>query len=104
MEFPAAKALQDLSVLVAEIGLGALVQPGEPNYALLIGATRTIQSLLDAFMSGELNHFPESGSTTAEPPPISNLDQWLPWTNTDFWDFETDFWRNLADHPTLDLL
>ena len=28
-------------------------------------------------------------------------EDWAPWANQDSWDFEFDFWLNLAEHPNL---
>ena len=81
--------------------MGALVQTGEPNYALLSGATRTIQSLLDLFLSGEMNKPSGSRSNATQLDAVVSDEEWMPWANSEFWDFEADFWRNLADHPTL---
>lgn len=91
-----ARLVQDLSVLVAQIQTGALIKPGEPNFALFTRATQTIQSILDSLMSWRV------------PPnsvlPNNSLAQTI--EHADFgtfdpWEFEEGFWANLAEHPTL---
>ncbi|KAH6664578.1 hypothetical protein B0J14DRAFT_630429 [Halenospora varia] len=97
------KILQDLSVLVAEVGTGAVIQAGQPNFAIFTRAIRTIQSLLNILMGGDLtSRFPDSE------PEIPNqylncnsIQAWDPWINSDPWDFEIEFWANLAEHPSL---
>ncbi|VUC28933.1 unnamed protein product [Clonostachys rosea] len=94
-----ARYIQDLSVLVAALKVGAIVRAGEANFALFSRATRTMQSLLDSLTEGvppetQQTHGDESNSfnPTHEPNLFANLN---------VWDFEMDFWANLADHPTL---
>ncbi|KAF4951624.1 hypothetical protein FSARC_12867 [Fusarium sarcochroum] len=92
------KMVQDLSVLVAEIRTGAVIQDGEPNFALFMRATQTIQSLLDSLIVWR--------SSTMEPEPQQSIssvltDGWGPGNNLDPWEFEIGFWANLAEHPTL---
>ncbi|KAH7155805.1 hypothetical protein B0J13DRAFT_593801 [Dactylonectria estremocensis] len=97
--FSRCRLVQDLSVLVAEIRTGAVIQAGEPNFALFTRATSTIQSLLDSIMTW--------GQPRAEPlstqvdPSTAYIDRWDPCINFDPWEFEIDFWANLAEHPTL---
>lgn len=58
-----------------------------------------MQSLLDSLMT-----WVPSGSETLDLPAQSSTDGshiWEPYINMDTWDFEIDFWANLADHPTL---
>ncbi|KAH8891240.1 hypothetical protein GQ53DRAFT_841627 [Thozetella sp. PMI_491] len=91
------KMLRDLNVLVAEVQMGGIVLRGDPNYALLSSATLTIQNVL--------------GVVADQSRTESNLSQhmvgtssdagWDPWMNGEIWEFEQDFWRNLADHPSL---
>ncbi|KFY41746.1 hypothetical protein V495_04814 [Pseudogymnoascus sp. VKM F-4514 (FW-929)] len=99
------KMLQDLSVLVAEVRTGAFIQAGEPNFALFTRATQTIQILLNILMGGELApRIPEAEPTPLSPqnlPPDQPIDDWDPWINNDPWEFEIDFWANLAEHPSL---
>lgn len=92
--------IQDLSVLVAEITIGAWIQPGEPNYALFAQATRTIQSLLDSLTAAK-----EQTSKTSDSQQLINSDgadtTWDPYINSQSWELEMDFWASLAEHPTL---
>lgn len=84
------RTLQDLSVFVAEVQIGTIVRPGDPNYALLSKATRTIQRFLD--------------STHSDPVPVESVgqgDEWAALLSQDLWDFEAGFWQSLADHPSL---
>ncbi|OJD40320.1 zn-c6 fungal-type dna-binding domain [Diplodia corticola] len=92
------KMVQDLSVLVAEIRTGVLIQAGEPNFALFTQATRTIQSLLDSLMvwrspPGPLYPQPDASAEF--------LEDWNTGIDFDPWEFEQDFWAGLAGHPTL---
>lgn len=92
--------IQDLSVLVAEITIGAWIEPGEPNYALFSQATRTIQSLLDSLTAAKEQTLKGSDSK-----PLINPDAadstWDPYINSQSWELEMDFWASLAEHPTL---
>jgi hypothetical protein len=105
--FLRSKVLQDLSVLAAEIRIGAVIQAGEPNFALFTRATRTIQSLLDTLMASEFPARLPSRLPEAEPilPQqhlnFDLLEDWDPWINADPWEFESDFWTTLAEHPSL---
>lgn len=95
--------LQNLTVLVNEINLGAVVATGDPNHELCMRATQTIQSLLDTAMAAQpLGGYSEPG------PPLTDqslntglMGDWTPWINAEPWDFELDFWTNLAEHPLL---
>lgn len=95
--------IQDLSVLVAQVDTGVLIDSSDPNYALLSAATRTIQAILNNTLSG---NFPP---TTIQQQSGFNFDaiaagddaNWLPWSNNYNWDFELDFWNNLVEHPNL---
>ena len=88
--------IQDLSVLVAEVTTGAWIQAGEPNFALFTRATRTIRSLLDSVLAAK--------PRTSEMPQDAGqglIEGWDPCANSQLWEFEMDFWANLAEHPTL---
>ncbi|KAJ0116896.1 hypothetical protein J7T55_003310 [Diaporthe amygdali] len=89
------KMIQDLSVLVAEIKTGAWIQAGEPNFALFTRATRTIQALLDSLLAAR----PVTAATQTSRNEQAEI--WEPYTNHQVWDFEMEFWSNLAEHPTL---
>lgn len=91
------KILQDLSVFVAEVQIGTIVRPGDPNYALLSKATQTIQRFLDSFHS-------DSGQAPTDPGSHeegAGNDDWAALLSQDLWDFEAGFWQSLADHPAL---
>ncbi|RKK91727.1 hypothetical protein BFJ68_g16112 [Fusarium oxysporum] len=82
-----AKLVQDLSVLVAELKVGAIVRAGEPNYALFSRATRTMQSLLDSLTTWVPS---ESHQQTPDPNSIDLANGWDPnrfsiseWTEED---------------------
>ncbi|KZF19088.1 hypothetical protein L228DRAFT_257174 [Xylona heveae TC161] len=83
------RVLQNLSVLVAEIQIGTLIKPGEPNYALFSKATHTIQKFLDSVHS----------TLAKETTPLNyGNDDWTTYLTQDF---EVGFWQNLAEHPSL---
>ncbi|KAJ4135275.1 hypothetical protein NW768_004897 [Fusarium equiseti] len=91
-----AKFIEDLSILVAKLKVGAIVRAGEANFALFSRATRTMQSLLNSLAGGasqqtELQEV-NNGNLTSELQLFANVEPW---------DFELDFWANLADHPVL---
>ena len=86
------KALQDLSVFVAEVQIGTIVKPGDPNYALLSKATATIQRFLDSF---------HSDGVQAPGAADEGNEDWATFLSQDLWDFEAGFWQSLADHPSL---
>lgn len=92
--------IQSLCVLVAEVRSGAIISPENPKFELFTRATRTISSILDS-------------SLTLAPPvrvSMANLQDnasfdistnWNPDISFEPWDFEADFWENLATHPTI---
>jgi len=112
------KVIQDLSVLVAKVDTGALITVENPNYALLTEATRTVKTLLDR-LSISVVTTQNNAAGTAErevivnpeslpPPPSPSLslprtmqDEWMPWLQQNTWDFELDFWNDLAEHAIL---
>jgi hypothetical protein len=77
-------------VFVAEIVVGTIIRPGDPNYALLFKATQTIQRFLDSVHSEVTLH--------------RGNEDWAAFLSQDSWDFEFAFWENLADHHSLDYL
>ncbi|KPM45974.1 hypothetical protein AK830_g722 [Neonectria ditissima] len=97
--FSRSRLVQDLSVLVAEIRTGAMIQAGEPNFALFTRATSTIQSLLDSLMTWGQSRTDTLNSQVDTS--TQYMDRWDPCINFDPWEFEIDFWANLAEHPTL---
>ncbi|CAH0005360.1 unnamed protein product [Clonostachys byssicola] len=92
------KLVQDLSVLAAEITVGAWIQPGDPNFALFTRATKTIQSLLDSLISWQTNPAPAQSEQPMNENFMGDLD---PSFNFQSWEFEMNFWTDLAEHPTL---
>ncbi|KAF7596861.1 hypothetical protein BBP40_011906 [Aspergillus hancockii] len=84
------RAVQDLTVFVAEIEAGAFIKKGDPAYPLLSKATQTIRRFLD--------------SVHCEVIPHRVNESWTGFLSQDLWDFEFAFWENLADHPSLDSL
>lgn len=98
------KAIQDLSILVGEIEIGALIHFEDPNYALLAEAARTIKSILGLTLSGvgtndSANRSELTGSSLV--PTAPPCEDFVLGTNYDLLDFELDFWMNLAEHPAL---
>ncbi|CZT18118.1 uncharacterized protein RCC_03958 [Ramularia collo-cygni] len=98
--FSVPQAMQDLSVIVAHVEAGVLLSPDQPNYALLQAATVTIKSVLHTLNSGSLIPTTQDGVSTEQA--SRAIDPWMPWAgDNDFFDFELDFWTNLAEHPAL---
>lgn len=95
--------MQSVVLLVAEVRTRALIQAGEPNFALFGRATQTIQILLKFMMGGELApKLPEAEPTPLPQHPNSDpIEYWDPQISNDPWEFEIDFWANLAEHPSL---
>lgn len=97
------KVLQNLSVLVAEIEVGSLVEADDSNYKLLISASHTISNLLDQLLHETVGIQKENGNFF-EPPLLADMGNqpvWSPWDNAALQEFEMDFWLNLAGHPSL---
>ncbi|KAJ5087375.1 hypothetical protein N7456_010991 [Penicillium angulare] len=91
-----AKVLQDMSLYVAEIQRGGIVLKEDPIYVLLSRATETVQKLLDSFYSG-------NNQVESEPDYANEIEStdWATVLGQDLWEFETEFWQNLANHPSL---
>jgi hypothetical protein len=92
------KMLQNLTVLYTEVTIGAWIQAGDANYLLFEQATSTIKILLESktlWGPSQTQPGPPSISQTSE------LGQWDPYFELQPWDFEMNFWANLAEHPTL---
>lgn len=98
--------VQSLAVFVAEIQGEGLVRTGDPDYALLHQAARTIDRLLESLFRVVLEK-PSAGegpnpTTHASPP--SNAENLLPWNlaaSGDLLGYELDFWNMLGEHPSL---
>lgn len=98
------KAFQDLSVLVAEVETGGLVDQNDPNYAVLSKATSTIKTILSRTLLGQpsTQTLPQpDGNLSHNPDALPDTEDWAPWTNLNSWDFEMEFWTSLAGHPEL---
>lgn len=89
------KTLLNLGILVAQVQVGSLVRRGDPNYALVSKATQTIERFLDSVHR-------EGTQIAAQPPSNPGVNgEWDTFFSQDLCDFETVFWENLADHPSL---
>ena len=100
------KMVRDLTVLVAEIEAGLLVRPSDSNYKVQEDASRTIQALLDRLLFRGLSQIPEPGDGAQQQggPPAVGSDHLPGWSAVEGWplyDFESDFWTTLGDHPFL---
>ncbi|KAJ4252457.1 hypothetical protein NW762_011058 [Fusarium torreyae] len=97
------KVLQHLSVLVAEIEAGTLVETDDSNYKLLMSASQTIGNLLDQLLQSdpERQRRHGDGFDPSILPEMRNQTEWTPWDNAALQEFEVDFWLNLAGHPSL---
>lgn len=94
--------MQDLSVLVAHVDSGVLIDSSDPDYALLAAATRAIQTILDKVLNREIGR--STATQQDETPAIVPIDageEWFPWSAGENWDFEVDFWTTLVEHPVL---
>ncbi|KAJ4256028.1 hypothetical protein NW762_009102 [Fusarium torreyae] len=94
-----AKCVQDLNILVAKLKVGAIVRAGEANFALFSRATRTMQSLLNSLADG--TSFGTQQTQTQDSNNAYLASDLNLFANFEPWDFEVDFWANLADHPSL---
>ena len=107
-ELQAAEMLQNLAVLVTEIRVGAVLGPGDPNFELFKRAAQTIQNLLDTMLPASFQTRRAIAQLDKQQTTLEDRDQdqnrdveWTPWINADPWEFELDFWNNLAEHPLL---
>ena len=99
-----AMAIQNLHVLVASVGTGAIVDIEDHNYSLLSRATLTIRNLLGRIASGEFHRSPIdqiAGDLQSHVQAADSETPWAAWDSQGFQDFEAEFWTNLADHPFL---
>jgi hypothetical protein len=101
------RVIRNLSVLVAEVENGALVQLDDPNYPLLIGAVETIASLLDKLLANKFS--PDVASSRSldvmDLAVPGTQDEWgawdMDWDMDRLQDFDPEFWSSLAEHPFL---
>ena len=92
------RVLQNLRILVAEIRIGVLSHPREPNFALLSRAAQTIENFLD---SEERHDHHSSNQINSHQDAPGQLGPWASNMNLEAWDFDLGFWENLAEHPFL---
>lgn len=100
----AARTIRDLSVLLAEIESGALLQPEDPNYALLSGAARTIKDLLDRLITNKFapHALMQPIAAALAEGPFSFVGTGLStWDTQGLQDYDPAFWLNLSEHPFL---
>ncbi|ATY59658.1 Fungal transcriptional regulatory [Cordyceps militaris] len=104
------KVFQSLSVLVVEMETGVLIETDDPNYKLLVDASKTIGCLLTRLIHGRVT-LPQSGEMTGGGTASAAMLEtqelaagqagWNAWDGHTLQDFESDFWLNLAEHPFL---
>ncbi|KAF4466251.1 Fungal transcriptional regulatory [Fusarium albosuccineum] len=95
------KIVRNLSVLVAEMETGTLVQTDDSNYKVLTGASQTIGNLLDRLLHGGTAYQHTGPYQSSSLLDVQSKEGWNPWDGATLQDFETDFWLNLAEHPFL---
>lgn len=97
-----AKVVRDLGIVVTEVDLGTIVRSTEPNYALLSRATCTIKKFLQRIHTRDNQASPAtSGLNPPAHPELGGVDPSALWPQLEPWDFEIDFWNNLAEHPSM---
>ncbi|KAG0155289.1 Fungal transcriptional regulatory protein, N-terminal [Penicillium digitatum] len=89
------KTILNLGIFVAQVQVGSIVRRGDPNYALISKATQTIERFLDSI------HREGMQSPTQLTSHPGETGDWAAFFTQDLCDFETDFWENLAYHPSL---
>lgn len=112
------RVFQSLSVLVVEMETGVLIETDDPNYKLLVDASKTIGCLLSRLILGRVtppqslsgHGLAQGGAVVARSPASAALLEtqestaasgWNAWDGHTLHDFESDFWLNLAEHPFL---
>ncbi|KAK1854267.1 hypothetical protein CCHR01_03119 [Colletotrichum chrysophilum] len=98
-KIPKNRTLQDLGVLVAEIEMGTIIRPGEPNFTVLSAAADTIQRFLDRIQMEDSQS--KYISSRKETNPSNDSEPWDFGLSLDPWNFELGFWESLAEHPSL---
>lgn len=91
---------------MGEIERGTLVYIDSPNYALLARASQTIKSLLDRILTPLPSVAAMPGNQSAlllgsETMATLEDGNWGLWDNSNYQEFEINFWHNLAGHPFL---
>ncbi|PYH98276.1 hypothetical protein BO71DRAFT_371466 [Aspergillus ellipticus CBS 707.79] len=93
------KTLLNLGIFVAQIQVGSIVRRGDPNYALISKATHTIERFLDSVhREGTQSPATARGTSSSR---VEEGGDWAALFSQDLFDFEADFWQNVADHPSL---
>lgn len=92
------QVIRDLGIVVTQVELGTVVQPMEPNYALLSRATDTIKKFLIRFHSQDRQAGPQ-GQNIPQTMPEGSF--WDLQSHLEPWDFEINFWDSLAEHPSM---
>jgi hypothetical protein len=90
------KTILNLGIFVAQVQVGSIVRRGDPNYALIFKATQTIERFLDSVHRDGIQT-----PTQVPSQPGEGSEDWAAFFSQDLCDFETDFWENLAYHPSL---
>jgi hypothetical protein len=98
-KYPGSHICRNLSILVAEIQLGSVIRPGEPNFILLTTAMRTIQAFIESW-EGEAPKTVIQGDVSKQPgvPDVATVPFDL---SPDPWNLEMGFWQDLGDLPFL---
>lgn len=97
--------VQNLGVFVAEVQGEGFIRTRGPDYALLHGAARTVDRVLETLLSGALSR-PSTGdvsSVVVQAPELSNIDElpaWDMFATGDTLGYEFDFWRMLGEYPS----
>ncbi|RAH82460.1 hypothetical protein BO86DRAFT_83332 [Aspergillus japonicus CBS 114.51] len=92
---PHPRAIQNLTVLAAELSGGSVVQLQDPNYDLISKALSTIHNMLDSITADALR------GPGAPSPRTTTLADWEEFQSQLSWDLDLGFWQNLADTPFL---
>lgn len=92
---PHPRAIQNLTVLAAELSGGSVVQLQDPNYDLISRALSTIHNMLDSITADALR------GPGAPSPRTTTLADWEGFQSQLSWDLDLGFWQNLADTPFL---
>ncbi|KAF4449670.1 Fungal transcriptional regulatory protein, N-terminal [Fusarium austroafricanum] len=93
-----AQTIRDLGIIVTVVDLGTIVRPMEPNYALLSRAIDTIKKFLVRFNAQDRQSGLVQGLNV---PGTIEGSLWGLQCQLEPWDFEIDFWDNLAEHPSM---
>jgi hypothetical protein len=98
-KYPGNEVRRNLSILVAEVQLGSVIGPHEPNYSLLSTAMRTIQIFINSWESETLAHGDRGPVWQLDTGGIDELSSL--YLDSESWNLELGFWQDLAEHPFL---